>query len=249
MDVGEFWERAREFEPELLDRKRRLAPDLAWYPYGSLNNFFALDSLLTGAHRNLSDYLQLGPIADIGAGDGDMSFLLQSLGYDVDIIDNGPTNYNGLRGARLLADDVGNGVDVYEMDLDEKFRLPRKYGVAFFLGILYHLQNPFYALRHLAGTAQYAFMSTRIAAVTVDGSVRLDAAPLAYLLAADECNNDATNYWIFSQLGLRRLLERTGWEILDFSLVGCATDSDPSNMERDQRAFCFLRSRSPEIAD
>lgn len=244
MDVLELSQRARDYQPELLARKLRLAPDLAWYPYGSLNNFVTLNDLLTGEHRNLSDYLKLGPIADIGAGDGDISFLLQSIGYDVDIIDNGPTNYNGLRGARLLADDVGPGVDVYELDLDAQFNLPRKYGVAFFLGILYHLQNPFYALRHLAVSAQYAFLSTKIAQVTVDGSVRLDAAPLAYLLAADECNNDATNYWIFSEPGLRRLLDRTGWEILDFSLIGCTADSDPSGMDRDERAFCFLKSHA-----
>ncbi len=176
-----------------------------------------------------------------------MSFLLHSIGYDVDIIDNGSTNCNGLRGARLLAEEVGSGVEVFEMDLDEQFHLPRKYGVAFFLGTLYHLQNPFYALRHLADSTQFAFLSTKIAEVTVDGSVRLSAAPLAYLLAANECNNDPTNYWIFSQPGLRRLLDRTGWEILDFSLVGCNTDSDPSNMDRDQRAFCFLKSRSADI--
>ena len=116
--------------------------------------------------------------------------------------------------------------------------------MAFFLGILYHLQNPFYALRELSRNARYAFISTKVAQVTIDGSVRLADAPVAYLLDPDECNNDATNYWIFSELGLRRILDRTGWEILDYAVGGCTVDSDPSNMDRDERAFCFVKSRA-----
>ena len=212
---------AVDFAPVLRARKERLAPAREWYPYETLNNFHTIEELLTGDHRDMSRLLDNGPIADIGAADGDLSFLLQSIGYEVDIIDNGATNWNGLRGARLLADDVGEGVTVYEIDLDAEFRLPRQYGVAFFLGILYHLQNPFYALLHLAESARYAFLSTRIAQVTADGAVRLDRAPVAYLLAADECNNDATNYWIFSDAGLRRLLDRTGWEVIASTRGGC----------------------------
>jgi tRNA (mo5U34)-methyltransferase len=243
MDISEFRQRAVEYAPILRARKELLAPADEWYPYGTLNNFNTLEELLSGEHRDLSRLLDTGPIADIGAADGDLSFLLHSMGYDVDIIDNGATNWNGLRGARLLAADVGSGVTVHEIDLDSQFQLPRRYGVAFFLGILYHLQNPFYALLHLARSARYAFLSTKIAQVTADGTVRLDRAPVAYLLAADECNNDATNYWIFSDAGVRRLLDRTGWEVLASTRGGCTTDSDPASLERDERAFYYLRSR------
>ena len=243
MDIVEFRQRAIEFEPELRARKLRLAPESEWYPYGTLNNFHTLEAMLTGEHRQLSKYLDLGPIADIGAADGDLSLLLASLGYETDIVDNAPTNWNGLRGAKMLAAETQDAVTVHEVDLDAQFHLPRKYGLAFFLGILYHLQNPYYALNQLARSSSYAFLSTKVAQVTVDGSVRLANAPVAYLLAADECNNDATNYWIFSEAGLRRILDRTGWDILDYTVGGCTTDSDPSNMDRDERAFCFLKSR------
>ena len=242
MDISEFRQRALDFQPVLAARKLRLAPEAEWYPYGTLNNFHTLEAMLTGEHRQLSQYLDSGPVADMGAADGDLAFFLQSLGYEVDIVDNGPTNWNNLRGARLLAGDVGGGVTVNEVDLDTQFRLPRQYGVAFFLGILYHLQNPFYALQQLAANARFAFLSTRIAQVTADGGVRLSEAPVAYLLGADECNNDATNYWIFSERGLRRLFERTGWEVLDFFSGGCTVDSNPSSLDRDERAFYFLKS-------
>lgn len=244
MDISEWSQQAIAFGPNLEARKLRLAPAEEWYPYGTLNNFHVLDGLLTGNNRDLSAFLDAGPIADIGAADGDLAFLLHSVGYEVDIIDNGPTNFNGLRGARLLAADVEPGVTVHEVDLDAQFRLPREYGVAFFLGILYHLQNPFYVLQQLARSARFAFLSTRIAQVTADGAVRLDQAPVAYLLGPDECNNDPTNYWIFSEMGLRRLLDRTGWDVVEYMSGGCTDNSEPADMQRDERAFCLLQSRA-----
>jgi hypothetical protein len=61
-------------------------------------------------------------------------------------------NFNMLRGARLLKETLGSKVEIHEVDLDSQFRLPRSdYGLVFFLGILYHLKNPFYALESLSG--------------------------------------------------------------------------------------------------
>jgi tRNA (mo5U34)-methyltransferase len=82
----------------------------------------------------------------------------------------------------------------------------------------------------------------RVAQVTTDGSVRLSNAPVAYLLDPDECNNDEANYWIFNGLGLRGILDRTPRDVLDCTVGGCTVDSDPSTMDRDERAFCFVKS-------
>jgi tRNA (mo5U34)-methyltransferase len=71
----------------------------------------------------------------------------------------------------------------------------------------------------------------------------LASAPVAYLVTATECNNDPSNYWIFSAEGLRRILDRTGWDILDWMTVGQHVDSDPASAEGDERAFCLVRSR------
>lgn len=65
---------------------------------------------------------------------------------------------------------------------------------------------------------------------------------LAYLLGEEELNRDDTNFWIFSEPGLRRLLERTRWEILEFFTTGNKSASDPVSPDRDERAFCLLRS-------
>jgi len=82
--------------------------------------------LLTGPNRRIFETLRGGHIADIGGADGDNAFFLEQLGYSVDIIDNGPTNFNGLRGAKLLNDSIGGNVRLYNVDLDTQFRCPRK---------------------------------------------------------------------------------------------------------------------------
>ena len=54
---------------------------------------------------------------------------------------------------------------------------------------------------------------------------------------------DATNFWMFSEAGLRRILQRSGWDIVDFMTVGNTKDSDPATAPGDERAFCYVRSR------
>ena len=240
-------ERALAFRAELLARKEKLAPDdFGWYPYDTMANILHLDALLSGSRRSMFGSLAGERVADIGAADGDFGFFLEfELGCQVDLIDNAPTNFNGLRGARLLADELKSRTQVHEIDLDGQFRLPAQhYRAVFFLGLLYHLKNPFYVLEQLAARAELCFLSTRVARVTPDHRTSLHTQPVAYLLDPAEANNDATNFWIFSRAGLRRLLDRTGWEVLDFVTVGCQEESDPSSQDRDERAFALLRSRA-----
>ncbi|GAA4853827.1 class I SAM-dependent methyltransferase [Saccharopolyspora rosea] len=245
MDFETLRDRALAFRDELLARKEKIAPtDFGWYPYDTMANVFHLDALLSGSRREVFDELAGTRVADIGAADGDFGFFLaQELGCSVDLVDNAPTNFNGLRGARRLVEELAADVRVHEIDLDSQFRLPAEhYGAVFFLGLLYHLKNPFFVLESLARHARLCFLSTRVAQVAPDGT-RLRDQPVAYLLDPAEANDDATNFWIFSETGLRRLFDRTGWEVLDFTSVGCREDSDPRSPDRDERAFALLRSR------
>jgi hypothetical protein len=246
MDFETLRDRALAFREELLVRKEKIAPeDFGWYPYDTMANILHLDGLLTGSRRSLFDSLAGERVADIGAADGDFGFFLeQELGCEVDVIDNAPTNFNHLRGARRLATDLSSRVQVHEIDLDTQFRLPAEhYRAVFFLGLLYHLKNPFYVLESLAERAEWCFVSTRVAQVAPDHQTWLRDQPVAYLLDPAEANNDATNFWIFSRTGLRRLFHRTGWQVMDFATVGCQEESDPSSQDRDERAFALLRSQ------
>lgn len=248
-------DRAVTYASELQARRRELAPEEFWYPYGSMANFHILDRLLTGANRNLLRDIAPKRAADIGAADGDISFFLEQEGWAMTIIDNPPTNWNGLRGARLFKEATGSNVEIIEMDLDSQFALKQHYDLVFFMGILYHLKNPFYVLEKLSQHARYAIISTRIMRWsspqkhTENGGQAapdrqlIEHLPLAYLLGPDECNNDSTNYWIFSDAGLRRILDRSGWTIEDYLIVGQADTADPYTQENDARSFCLIKSR------
>jgi tRNA (mo5U34)-methyltransferase len=258
MDIAELKDKALEFEQRLVAKKHELREPGFWYPYGTLDNFFALDALLTGEHRFLLNLIGDNPVLDIGAADGSLAFFLESLGYKVQVIDYGPTNFNNLRGLRLLKENLLSSVEIYETDLDAQFYLPEtNYNLAFFLGILYHLKNPFYVLEALSKSVRYCLISTKITKFNLPPktmsktlgklfrSERVDLSniPVGYLLDEREANDDATNFWIFSDAGLRRVLKRTGWEILDYITLGNTTDSDPATAQGDERAFCLVKSQ------
>ena len=244
LDVAEIMRLGNQFALDLNGRKQTLAPRELWYPYGTMSNFIHLDRLLKGNHRRLLELIGELPVADIGAADGDLAFFLEHLGcQSVEIIDHAPTNYNGLKGAQLVKAALRSSVAIHDIDLDEYFDFVQpRYGLIFFLGILYHLQNPYHVLKRLAQRTRYCLISTRIARWTVDREIEFSRAPMAYLLDELEANNDSSNYWIFSEAGLRRILKRTKWEICEFMTVGDVVNSDPATTERDERAFCLVRS-------
>lgn len=161
-DVTEITRDAMAFREKLQQAKRTLQPDAFWYPYDSLVNFYHLDRLLNGGNRSaFKDFRNL-TIADIGAADGDTAFFFESLGNQVDIVDYAPTNFNGLRGAEQLKAHLRSAVGIHNVDLDAQFALPREhYDVAIFLGILYHLKNPFYMLEASRSAPTGAFCRPR----------------------------------------------------------------------------------------
>ena len=71
---------------------------------------------------------------------------------------------------------------------------------------------------------------------------------MEYLLAPYESNIYATIYWIFSDAGLRRLFDRSGWEVLEIMTVGDTTASNPADQDHDERAFAILRSKKSHIS-
>jgi SAM-dependent methyltransferase len=244
--IEDLLRESRAFDRLLAQHKHDAAPsDFPWYPYGTLSNLVHLDMLLTGSNRDFMSLIGDRPMADVGCADGDFAFFLESKGIDqIDLVDYGPTNYNTLRGARALKERMNSRVSIHETDLDAHPDWPRDdYGLVLFLGILYHLKNPFHVLETLARVTRHCVVSTRIARFAADGKTAIRDQSLAYLLGPDECNHDATNYWIFSETGLKRLFERTGWTVLDYMSIGNVKDSDPATAKGDERAFALLKSR------
>jgi hypothetical protein len=243
-------DRAISTAQKLRELKLAHRPESFWYPYSTLRNVGILEQLSAKAGL---DFLQLcggqhGKVADIGAADGDLAFFLENEGLSVDVIDNEETNFNGLKGAWILKETLKSSVTIRSVDLDSQFSLPgEEYDAMFLLGTLYHLKNPFFVLEKLSQMTRYCFVSTRIAQQTVDGRP-LSGYPVAYLLAPDECNDDYTNIWIFSDEGLKRLIDRTGWSVLSQLRVGDTTNSTPADPDRDERAFCLLQRIEPTLS-
>jgi tRNA (mo5U34)-methyltransferase len=240
----ELSDTADRFKTQLDATKEELGPqEFEWYPYDSFGYIPRLDLLLKGRLSVVRAMVGNEPVLDAGCGDGALSYFMESLGCKVDAIDNPPTNHSGMRGVRRLKEALASNVQIHQMDIDSQFELPsERYGLTLLLGILYHLKNPFYVLEKLAHSSHYCFLGTRVARVTPKGAP-MQKEPLAYLVDEMETNGDPTNFWIFSEEGLKRLVRRAGWEVREFMTAGCLDGSDPVRGDRDERAFCLLESR------
>jgi tRNA (mo5U34)-methyltransferase len=249
-DITQIVNAVHEFERRLNAVKKRcsLPAGRDWYPYHTFSSIDMLEGLLTGERRKLLALTEGYPVLDIGCGDGGLAYFFESLGLDVEAIDHPATNYNSMEGVRALKAALHSAVEISEVDLDRQFTLPRQtYGLVLLFGVLYHLKNPVYVLEALSMRAKYCLLSTRIARLTPDHKTELREIPVAYLLGDRETNDDGTNYWIFSETGLKRLFERTGWRVCDFMTAGAREDSDPVHAESDERAYCLLESRHTDL--
>jgi tRNA (mo5U34)-methyltransferase len=240
------------FQRKLDAVKRSLGQqEFPWYPYDTFGCARPLDALLLpNAGELLKKLAGNQPVLDVGCGDGALSFFLEDfLGSEnrtIDAIDYPPTNHNGMRGIRRLKEALGSNVAIHSMDIDAGLTLPRPlYGLTLLLGILYHLKNPFHVLERLAEHSQFCLLSTRVAQTTPHGARMSDAA-LAYLVGEYELNADESNYWIFAEAGLRRILERSGWRVRGLVSTGNIANSEPVRLDRDERATCLIESlRAP----
>jgi hypothetical protein len=246
MDIGELASDLKPHRDRLAQAKAEIGDGIRWYPYDILGNLVHLELLLHGENRDLGRLAGGRPVADIGGADGDLAFVLEDAGgWQVDLIDTPATNMNGLQAARALKRQFGSKVEICDIDLDSQFSLPReRYGLVLLLGILYHLQNPFYVLSELGRRADYCLLSTRVARFAGPERTPIAHLPVAYLVGPQETNNDPTNYWMFSPAGLERIVERAGWSVLERVSFGDTEASDPASAEHDERAFMLLRSTS-----
>lgn len=241
---SEIIRKGAAFQKRLSQIKSELGEgEFPWYPYDSLGNLWVLDRLLQGRFRKVLDEAKGSHVLDIGCADGDLAFFLESLGFRVTAIDYPDTNHNGMQGIRALKKAMQSNIEILTADVDSRFELPEgPYDLVIVLGILYHLKNPYYLLELLARHARFCLLSTRVTRFAPDGTNLRDI-PVGYLLGPDELNQDWTNYWIFSEAGLKRLIFRTGWEVCGYLPVGDTNQSTPHTKEHDERAFCLVRNR------
>src|SRR5581483_6559319 len=239
-------EQAAAFREHLASVKSRtpLDPRVTWYPWPTMAQIEILDRFLGGGRAAHKAMIGRDPVLDVGCGDGDISFFLESLGVKVDAIDHAPTNYNALLGVHALKEQLKSSIRIHAIDLDTCPNPPgSNYGFTVMLGVLYHLKNPFLVLETLARTSRYIFLSTRIASLSPDRKKNFGSLPVAYLVEEDELNNDDSNFWIFSESALKRVVRRSGWDILHYTTFGPVYAADPVTPAGDARAFILAKSR------
>jgi SAM-dependent methyltransferase len=252
--VNPLLQQAAAFAKCIQQEKRSLSVDFEWYPYDTLSNLWHIDKLLSTPHRDLIEpqppAARRPRVLDFGSQDGELAFFLESLGYEVVAADHPAYNHNGMRGIRALKSALGSRIEIHEIDADRPFTLPHDaYDLVLFLGILYHLRNPFYVLEELARRATHLLLSTRVARRYPGGDPMPGNLAIAYLLRENELNRDDSNYFIFSEPALRVLLERAHWDARDFLTLGATASSDPVSLDRDERAYCYARSRHDRLAN
>lgn len=115
----------------------------------------------------------------------------------------------GKRGFDAVHEVLGSRVesrvgDLMQMDLAEL----GTFDVALYLGVLYHVKNPFEALRRLARiTREVAVIETQ--AVLLDG---FESAALWEFYETDACSGDPTNRWAPNEKGLLDMCRAAGFD-------------------------------------
>ena len=230
-----------DFVKFLRRAKAQSGADFEWYRYNTMSNLGPLSSFLT---PELETITRENGLLDLGCGDGDLSFYFESRGCAVTAVDHPGPNHNGMRGVRLLRRVLNSKIELREADLDSHFpKFERRFGLTFLLGVLYHLKNPFYVLENIARISDYCILSTRIARIFPKIGRVPENTACAYLLDPDELNQDNSNFWIFSEAGLKRLIARSGWRLAGEFSAGDTVNSDATSLDHDERKFCLLRTR------
>src|SRR5215469_9669930 len=220
-------ELAADFRESLRRAKAQSGAGFEWYRYDSLSNVSHIAEFLTA---DLESAARHKGVLDLGCGDGDLSFYFESLGCEVTSVDHPGPNHNGMRGVRLLRKVLNSRIDLREADIDSHFpNFERRFGLCLLLGVLYHLKNPFYVLENIAAIADFCILSTRIARNFPKIGRIPERVACAYLLGPGELNQDNSNFWIFSEAGLKRVVERSGWRVIDEFSVGDTVHSDANS--------------------
>jgi tRNA (mo5U34)-methyltransferase len=213
-------------------------PAIEWYPFNSLTTLHWLDHF-TGAGREVFDHVGPGKSAiDIGSGDGDIAFFIESLGSAVTIVDNPATNLNDGLGLRQLKSYFDSKAALHFTDVDWQPWLPGEYDLAIMFGLLYHLRNPFMILDTIAHHAERLLMNTKVIGCLADGT-KVANQPMSYLTRARELRDNPTNYWLLTPTAVRLMLKRCGWEVLDEFLTGDIDIATPHGA--DCRMYCYCR--------
>lgn len=217
--TAEIERRVRELAPWFHDmdlRGVRTAPD---HPLG---NF--LWELWNAVAPALPEDMRGTTALDIGCNGGFHTIQLASRGAQVTAIDH---NARYLAQARLASEvlDLQDRVELVEMDVYDVHDLGRTFDYVLFMGVLYHLKHPLYALERVRSTVgrRMVFQTmvrgdpgTRSVAPDypfTENEVFLDPRFPALYFVENRYAGDPTNWWIANDAGAAAMLRSSGFAI------------------------------------
>jgi tRNA (mo5U34)-methyltransferase len=173
-------------------------------------------------HTALPDDLRGKSVLDIGCNAGFYSLQLHRRGAEVTGVDHNPRYIEQARfAAAMLGADIEYAVlDVYDLD-----DLGRQFDYVLFMGVLYHLRHPLYALEKVAGLVRerLVFQSMLRGPEQVfpsahdypieERDVFLEPGFPAMYFIEGRYAGDPTNWWIPNLAGIEAMLRCSGLKI------------------------------------
>jgi tRNA (mo5U34)-methyltransferase len=260
----EFLERREELYSLVANSPEYRALDISLYPHDIISNNFPFIVELLQASGS-SDFLReadVKTVLDVGGANGDLSFVFAGAGFETTLIDLSISYQKSPLVASLINLVLKANVRVVDLSVDGHFNYhdiiehtvnfgqfthevrSEVFDLVICFGLLYHLTNPFAFLASVSKICRYCILGTWLMSYLPDNVTRVRDMPLAYFLGPGELNNDASNYWVFTDSSFRRLAERTGFSIVSSVNAFGREDqiSNPVDINYLERGFLLLRS-------
>jgi tRNA (mo5U34)-methyltransferase len=260
----EFLERRAELYDIVSNSPEITAAGVQLYPYDIVGSNFPVivELLRTSGSADFLSEKAIKTVLDVGGANGDLSFIFAQAGFETTLVDLSMSYQNGPLVASLINRQLGNNVRVVDLSVDGYFcyrdlldrtvnpgefthhSQSEKFDLTICFGLLYHLKNPFAFLESVNKISRYCILGTWLMSYFPDNMTRIRDTPITYLLGPAELNNDASNYWIFSDSSFRRLAERAGFSIVSSTSVFGRADkiSNPVDINYGEKGFLLLRS-------
>jgi tRNA (mo5U34)-methyltransferase len=210
-------ERIRALDPWFHDLEIHgihTAPD---HPLG---NF--LQDLWTQVEPAFPEDMTGKTVLDIGCNAGFYSLRLHARGARVTGIEHDP---HYLRQARFAASELGADIEYHLMDVYDVDRLGRQFDYVLFMGVLYHLRYPLYALDKVARLPRERLVFQSMLRGSVDTMPVLGDYPITerevfedprfpcmYFLEHSYAG-DPTNWWVPNRAAMEAMLRSAGLHV------------------------------------
>jgi tRNA (mo5U34)-methyltransferase len=161
-------------------------------------------------------------VLDIGCNAGFYSLQLHRRGARVTGIDH---DARYLEQARFAAQVLGADIEYRQLEVYEVDRLGRQFDYVLFLGVLYHLRHPLYALEKVASIVRerlvfQSMLRGSLATVELQADYPIEEQeifldprfPAMYFIEGSYAG-DATNWWIPNRSGMEAMLRAVGLRI------------------------------------